>query len=57
MVNKMVKDPVCGMEVNEKKALSYSFEGKEYYFCNESCLHSFEKEPSKYIKTGNRKRC
>jgi Cu+-exporting ATPase len=53
----MVKDPVCGMEVNEKKAVSYSFEGKEYYFCNETCLESFKKEPSKYMKTGNRKRC
>ncbi len=54
---KMVKDPVCGMEVNEKKAISFSFEGKEYYFCNTSCYESFKKEPSRYIKVEKRKRC
>lgn len=54
----MVKDPVCGMEVDEKKALSYSHEGKSYYFCNQSCLDSFKKEPAKYLNKGTtRRRC
>lgn len=30
----MAKDPVCGMEVEEKKAAGTSmYQGKIYYFC------------------------
>jgi len=33
-VKKMAKDPVCGMEVDEKKAPAKSQHiGKTYYFC------------------------
>lgn len=46
----MVKDPVCGMEVDPKKASDKSvFEGKTYYFCSPGCKKAFEKEPQKYI--------
>jgi len=34
----MVKDPVCGMNVDEKTvALKSEYMGKTYYFCNQSC--------------------
>ena len=41
----MVKDPVCGMEVDEKTA-EYSFvkNGKKYYFCSENCYKEFNKK-------------
>jgi YHS domain-containing protein len=33
----MVKDPVCGMNVDEKTtALKSEYMGKTYYFCNQS---------------------
>ena len=39
---KMAKDPVCGMEVDEKKAkFSTVKNGKKYYFCSKSCYDEF----------------
>ena len=47
----MVKDVVCGMEVDEKKIQFKSeYEGKTYYFCSEMCKTNFEKDPAKYVK-------
>jgi YHS domain-containing protein len=46
----MVKDPVCGMSVDEKKATNKSvYQGQTYYFCSPGCKQSFDKEPQKYI--------
>jgi YHS domain-containing protein len=51
----MVKDPVCGMDVNEKTAkLKVEYNGKKYYFCDESCKKEFEKNPGKYVKAGKK---
>ncbi len=42
-------DPVCGMTVTkENAACSYEFNGKTYYFCAESCLEEFVRDPTKY---------
>jgi YHS domain-containing protein len=50
----MAKDPVCGMEVDEKKAAAAGrtavHEGRTYYFCADECKKSFEKAPKQYIK-------
>lgn len=46
----MVKDPVCGMKIDKKKAKSkLKFKGKTYYFCDTSCRIEFEKHPGKYV--------
>jgi len=48
----MVKDLVCGMEVNENTAKHKTVHiGKTYYFCCAICKKKFEEEPQKYIKT------
>jgi YHS domain-containing protein len=45
----VVKDPVCGMEVNDlKKSLSAVYKGKEYYFCSEYCKKTFKNDPASY---------
>jgi Cu+-exporting ATPase len=45
----MVKDPVCGMMVDEKKAkLKSDYMDKTYYFCNASCKTTFDKTPAKF---------
>ncbi len=51
---KMVKDPVCGMDVDSQSAntLKTEYKGKTYHFCNESCKKSFEADPEKYINKG-----
>ena len=46
----MVKDPVCGMEVDPKTTADKSdFQGKTYYFCSSGCKKAFDKEPQKYV--------
>ena len=36
------KDPICGMEVDEKKAkFSTVKNGKKYYFCSRNCYDKF----------------
>lgn len=49
----MAKDPVCGMVVDEKTALSTDIEGRKFYFCSSNCLNTFanpEKELGKLKK-------
>ena len=47
----MAKDPVCGMQVDEKKAAATShYKGQAYYFCSTACKGQFEKEPEKFLK-------
>ncbi len=46
----MAKDPICGMEVQEKDAVFMTrLEHETYYFCSKPCQDSFE------IKHGIRK--
>ena len=48
---KMTKDPVCGMEIDEKAAAGKSeYEGKTYYFCSSGCKKTFDANPAKYVK-------
>jgi len=47
----MAKDPVCGMNVDEKTAkIKSEYKGKTYYFCASGCKSTFDKNPSKYVK-------
>jgi Cu+-exporting ATPase len=44
-------DPVCGMEVDPRTAeFKTKYKGREYFFCTESCLKNFKKNPEKYLK-------
>ncbi len=45
----MIKDPVCGMEVDESKALKLQKDGKTYYFCSSSCVTKFKANPEQYL--------
>jgi len=48
---KMATDPVCGMDVDEKKAVATSVYKKQtYYFCAQACKRAFEKDPAKYLE-------
>lgn len=47
----MAKDPVCGMEVDERTAQWKSeHKGKTYYFCAERCKQVFDKKPDHFTK-------
>jgi YHS domain-containing protein len=46
----MAIDPVCKMEVDEKKAQwKTEYKGKSYYFCAPGCKIAFEENPQKYV--------
>ncbi len=46
---KMVKDPVCGMQIDPAKAAGTSTYQKEtFYFCSPGCKTSFDTDPAKY---------
>jgi YHS domain-containing protein/copper chaperone CopZ len=46
-----VKDPVCGMQVEEKTAAGTSTHGGTvYYFCSDKCLGEFKANPGKYLE-------
>ncbi len=47
----MAKDPICGMEVDEKTdKFKTEHMGKTYYFCAPGCKAAFEMNPHKYVK-------
>ena len=44
----MVKDPICGMEVNPKKAkYMLKKDGKDNYFCSKNCFEKFKNKSNK----------
>ena len=47
----MVKDPVCGMEIEKEKSVANKeYEGKTYYFCSASCRDKFNASPQDYAR-------
>lgn len=47
-----VKDPVCGMMIDDKTAAGRSeYNGTGYYFCSKSCKLKFDESPAKYAAT------
>ena len=48
-----VTDPVCGMEVDQKRATAAGrksdYKGTTYYFCADECKRQFDAEPAKFV--------
>jgi membrane fusion protein, copper/silver efflux system len=46
------KDPVCGMDVDQKTAIAAGrtaqLNGHTYYFCSDECRHRFEEKPERF---------
>ncbi|MFX1337058.1 MAG: heavy metal translocating P-type ATPase [Promethearchaeota archaeon] len=51
----LVTDPVCGMKGKPEDWIEHEYNGKKYYFCNQSCEVEFKKNPEKYIKIDENK--
>jgi Cu2+-exporting ATPase len=46
----MVKDPVCGMQIDPTTAYGKTeHEGQTFYFCSKHCEEEFAKNPKKYL--------
>lgn len=47
----MAIDPVCGMQVDEKRAAeTFKYKGETYYFCAPGCKAAFTEDPEKYLR-------
>ena len=47
----LVKDPVCGMDIDPDSAAYRSEQdGQTYYFCSEHCRATFQADPSSYLQ-------
>ncbi len=47
----MSKDPVCGMQVDEKNAAGKSeYNGQQFSFCSLSCKQKFDNNPEQYAR-------
>ncbi len=46
------RDPVCGMEIDPQSALAKrEHMGQTFYFCSQSCVDQFDKDPHLYVMT------
>ncbi|MFW9940309.1 MAG: heavy metal translocating P-type ATPase [Candidatus Thorarchaeota archaeon] len=43
-----VIDPVCGMEIDPRRAIEYEYKGKIYHFCSPNCETHFKREPERF---------
>ena len=44
-----VKDPVCGMVIDDDSAVGTSeYQGQHYYFCSSECKIEFDENPADY---------
>lgn len=43
-------DPVCGMQVDPRTAVSLEFDGETYYFCESACAETFREDPDRWIR-------
>ncbi|NOT03150.1 MAG: cadmium-translocating P-type ATPase [Anaerolineales bacterium] len=47
-----VHDPVCGMEIEPQSAFAKrEHMGQTFYFCSQSCVDQFDKDPHRYVMT------
>jgi Cu+-exporting ATPase len=46
----VVKDPVCGMDIETASAAGHTeHAGQTYYFCGSNCKEKFDKNPAQYL--------
>jgi len=52
-----VKDPVCGMEIDDTKAAGrYEYKGHIYHFCSQTCKDKFVNSPDSYLHPETKKK-
>ena len=49
--SQMVKDIVCGMQIDPNEAAGKSeYQGQTYYFCAPGCKLKFDANPQQFVK-------
>jgi len=52
-VTTMAIDPVCGMSVEQVKAISTEWDGRTFYFCAKGCRDEFLAQPQHYLSASH----
>ncbi len=47
-----VIDPVCGMQIEPRRAIEYEYKDKIYHFCNPNCEAHFKRDPERFKNYG-----
>ncbi|WP_434557161.1 heavy metal translocating P-type ATPase [Tunturiibacter empetritectus] len=47
----LLKDLVCGMQVDRAKAISVDHNREKFYFCSQGCATKFQADPNRYLQT------
>jgi putative ABC transport system ATP-binding protein len=45
----MATDPVCGMKIEQEKAVTTEWEGQSYSFCSRGCRNEFLEDPQQFL--------
>lgn len=45
----LVKDLVCGMEIELRDALQVEYGGLTYFFCSAECVDRFKENPDSFL--------
>lgn len=56
-VKPVVKDLVCGMDVDTAKAVHSEHAGHTYYFCGSKCEEKFKHSPAQYVDKAPKTSC
>jgi Cu+-exporting ATPase len=48
-----VVDPVCGMEIDPRRAIEHEYQGEIYHFCNPNCEIHFKRDPERFKNYDN----
>ena len=51
-----MKDPVCGMKVEENAPFTSTVENKKYYFCSEKCYSKFNASPESFVENPSKEK-
>ena len=49
-IGKLVRDPVCGMAIEEEGAAAAIHDGRSYRFCSRGCRDEFLRSPEKFVE-------
>ncbi|MBI4824297.1 MAG: heavy metal translocating P-type ATPase [Nitrospirae bacterium] len=53
-IGEMAKDPICGMVIPKERSIKREMAGRQYYFCSEDCVRTFE-APEAELKSMKRR--
>jgi Cu+-exporting ATPase len=48
MSQEKVRDPVCGMQIDPRRAIEYEYKKKIYHFCSSNCETHFKRDPERF---------